>query len=275
MKALSDTYIIHACPERMWYVNRFLVPSMRAQGIEPAIRCDTKHLGCLENCMRIFQDMHGDGGAWHLQDDVIICPDFSERTKQPLSDEIVCGFVVDSDKNLSKTGAVVPHDMWWSFPCIWIPNHLARECARWFYNAGSRRYPDRAASHKMDDWFFKKFMETYYPKYKVLNLKPNLVDHVDFLIGGTVINKERQKKSTRAAWFDDQSLVEKLEREIKGVDTGGSLEYVKVCFDAPKGWDLENCFVKVEKGKVIIDHPIDHMVYERCISELKEEACST
>ena len=29
-----SSYIIHACPARMWYVNGYLIPSMREQGIE-------------------------------------------------------------------------------------------------------------------------------------------------------------------------------------------------------------------------------------------------
>ena len=53
-----------------------------------------------------------------------------------------------------------------------------------------------------------------YPDYKVLNLKPNLVDHIDYLLGGTVINKERKNKNVRAVWFEDLDLVENLEKKL-------------------------------------------------------------
>ena len=67
-------YMIHACPQRMWYVEEFLVPSMRDQDIRPdeiEIRCDTEGKGNLLSCMESFRDCgERPGGTWHLQDDV-------------------------------------------------------------------------------------------------------------------------------------------------------------------------------------------------------------
>ena len=55
-------YVIHACPERMWYVDNYLIPSMRGQSIHNIdVRCDNEHIGCLESCMQIFKSMDGDG----------------------------------------------------------------------------------------------------------------------------------------------------------------------------------------------------------------------
>lgn len=34
--------LIHACPERMWYVEGFLVPALRSLGTEPAIWNDAE-----------------------------------------------------------------------------------------------------------------------------------------------------------------------------------------------------------------------------------------
>ena len=48
------------------------------------------------------------------------------------------------------------------------------------------------------------------------------------------------------------------------------MEYKKMIFEIPIGWDINHCFVKIENNKVIIDHPVDHMIFERCISELLE-----
>ena len=212
-------YVIHACTQRMWYVTEFLVPSLEQQGIDDIlIKCDEKGIGNLENCMNIFAHITTPGGTWHLQDDIIVCHDFKERTNEP-SYDIICGFVSPNDEHLKYEGYVAPKDMWWSFPCIYIPNNLARECANWYYEYAKYKgiYSWMIKNTKYDDYFFREFLMLRYPNYKVLNLKPNLVDHVDYLMGGTTINKEREKKfkTVRAKWFNDKYLVDELEIKIK------------------------------------------------------------
>ena len=231
---MSEKYIIHTCPERMWYVGRYLVPSMRAQDLDVEVRCDSKRIGNLEHCMQIFRSMPDDnGGAWHMQDDVIICRDFAERTKEH-DDNIVCGFVIKFDGNLRYEGQTVPKTMWWSFPCIYIPNRLARECAEWFDRVASQKYADRTRTGKLDDWFFKKFLKINYSTYHVINLRPNLVDHIDYLIGGTVVNKDRNNKKVRSAYFEDKDLVNELEEKLKS-DTRDDCKYIIMC-----GGDYKN-----------------------------------
>ena len=59
--------LIHAVPERMWYVEEFLIPALRAQGAEKIeIWNDTEHRGNLAACMDAFAAREGDGGTWHL-----------------------------------------------------------------------------------------------------------------------------------------------------------------------------------------------------------------
>ena len=51
-------YMIHACPQRMWYVNDYLLPSLKAQGIpeeEIAIWNDTEGKGTLFSCLESFK----------------------------------------------------------------------------------------------------------------------------------------------------------------------------------------------------------------------------
>lgn len=206
----EERYIIHACPERRWYVDQYLVPSM--DGLDVQVCCDDNHIGNLESCMQIFRNMTGDGGTWHMQDDVMICRDFAERTKEH-GDSIVCGFCVRKDDNMRYVGNTIPFRMWWSFPCIYIPNFLVRECADWFYRTATRKYAERIQTKKLDDWFFKKFLKIHYTNYPVVNLKPNLVDHIDYLLGGSVVNKERVR-DVRSAFFEDKDLVRELERKI-------------------------------------------------------------
>ena len=46
------------------------------------------------------------------------------------------------------------------------------------------------------------------------------------------------------------------------------MKYKKLLFDIPVDWDIAKCFVSIKGGKVIIDHPVDHMIFERCTSDL-------
>ena len=211
-------YIIHACPGRMWYVEKYLVPSMRDQGVNNIqIKCDNNSLGNLESCMQIFMSTYGDGGVWHMQDDVIICNGFKERTDNYDGYEgVVCGFAYINDENVKNTGLVNPSRMWWSFPCVYIPNNIARECAQWFYTKAryNSKYAKWTQSNKYDDAFFKEFVVLNYPNIPVLNITPNLVDHVDYLIGGSQINYIRKETQTRSLYFEDLDLVDELSKKI-------------------------------------------------------------
>lgn len=207
-------YFIHACPKRMWYVVNYLIPSMEEQGIKNIeTRCDAYGLGNLESCMRAFDSMpDDDGGTWHLQDDVIVCRDFRKLTEQ-YDDGIVAGYTHNDSPN---TGEQLPTNLWYSFPCIRIPNKLARECATWYYSYAKyyAKYWEWVHMGKCDDNFFREFMIKNYPDYKVTNLVPNLVDHVDYLIGGSIVNVYRGDYQMRAAYFEDGYLVDQLAHDL-------------------------------------------------------------
>ena len=205
-------YIIHACPQRMWYVEKFLVPSMQDQWLDPEVRCDTERRGCLEACMNIFASMEGDGGAWHMQDDVIICRNFAERTKSA-TNGVVNGFVWTKGA-YNDIGIVNQRFGWNSFQCTYIQNDIARGCAEWFYSEGRIKHKQLAETGRFDDCFFRLYLQECHSKMNVLNLKPNLVDHIDFLIGGTVVSFDRKEKECRSAWFEDLDLVEELAKKL-------------------------------------------------------------
>ncbi len=216
-------YVIHACPQRMWYVNDFLIPSLKNQGIEDIdVRCDTQKLGNLEKCMNIFSVMNEEGGSWHLQDDVIICRDFAERTKKYSGDDVVCGYVWENSTNLDKIGWTAPQDMWWSFPCIYIPNKMARECSKWYYGWAKRdeKYKIYFGKKQYDDYFFREFLLVYYPEIPVLHIKPCLVDHIDYLIGGTTILPSGRGEESHSKWFEDPDLVDELKMKLEGYRHG-------------------------------------------------------
>lgn len=211
-------YMIHACPKRMWYVNDFLIPSMLAQGIEKeqiTVYNDEKHEGNLKACMHSFQTLPDDnGGTWHLQDDVIICRDFRKRTEKHNAG-FIAGFVSQRyDKNI-KMGLVTMRAMPWTFPCIRIPNKVARDCGEFVLEqlVGNPVYANKMKNGDGDDWAFKLYADTFLKDKMFYNLKPSLVDHIDWLIGGSAVGTKRNEP-TRARYFDDNDLIEDLERRL-------------------------------------------------------------
>ena len=215
-------YMIHSCNQRKWYVDKYLVPSMLKQGIKQSdilVWNDDKEIGNLESCMQSFlytQSYKGgaDDGIWHLQDDVIICRNFKELTEQ-YNKDIVCGYCHDGDGYKHMIGRVDTKRMWYSFPCIRIPNDIAYGCAKWFYKdvINNYEYHQWIKAKKYDDAIFHIFIEDY-TDVPILNLSPNLVDHIDYLIGYSVVNQIRGKVETRAIYFEDKDLVDNLKKSL-------------------------------------------------------------
>ena len=212
--------MIHACPARMWYVDGFLVPDLMEQGIKDiTIWNDTEKRGNLAACMAAFASCSGDGGTWHLQDDALICSDFAERIQAEEGNLIVCGFVSDQygpDKTL--TGCVYMADMWNSFLCLYIPDRIARECAEWYHTGAWKgdANPDLWTLYELgcgDDTFFREFMQIHHGTEKAVNLAPNLVEHIDWIIGGSAVSKYRDFIAT-SAYFPDRDRVKRLEQRI-------------------------------------------------------------
>lgn len=46
------------------------------------------------------------------------------------------------------------------------------------------------------------------------------------------------------------------------------MEYKKILFNIPVGWDINKCFVKIKDNKIIMDKPVDHCIFNRCTSPL-------
>lgn len=209
-------YLIHTYPKRLWYVKQYIIPSMLKQGIsgdDINIYNDEKGEGNLRACMNAFGSVpNDDGGTWHIQDDIIIASDFAKRTKA-YDSGLVCGFsslLYDGDIQ-EKKGAVKRELMWFSFPCIRIPNAWARECAEWVtkYIIGNpvyKRYWEKGVN---DDWAFRQYLKEFHKDCIALNIVPNLVDHVDYLIGGG--SGGTRKKPCRSQYWEDEELVSELE----------------------------------------------------------------
>ncbi len=219
-------YLIHTYPKRLWYVEKYLLPSLISQGIpEENIRVynDSKGEGNLRACMNAFLTCEGEG-TWHLQDDVVICSDFKERTKW-YDHGLVCGFsskYYDGDLE-EKKGAVARKDMWFSFPCIRIPDSWARQCAEWVLNEiiGNPVYKRFWEKGRNDDWAFRTYLKTFHKDCVALNIMPCLVDHVDYLLGGG--SGGQRKIPVRAQYWDDPQIIERLEEQLNNDNTRNAL----------------------------------------------------
>jgi len=213
-------FLIHTYPKRLWYVEEFLVPSLKAQGAENIeIWNDIEKKGNLRACMESFAARSGNGGTWHLQDDVIICHDFVEQCEEH-DDGVVFGFCCRNfNDRLSAYGDVYVPDAWNSFQCVRIPDQWARECADWVFSlkweteSTCPELPILWKLNKGDDTFFHEFMASRYSTETAENMKPNIVDHVDYLVGGSSINY--RDYIARAEYFEDQYLIEELAQAIK------------------------------------------------------------
>lgn len=209
--------MIHACRGREWYVNDYLVPSLEAQGINDiTVWVDRDDRGNLASCVESFYQVSKRGGeTWHLQDDVLICRDFGERI-QRAPPGIVCGFCVSAYEKGLYCGEVAAQYMWESsFPCIKIPNKMAGEFAQWVIDGAVNRadLQPMIQTNKKDDTLFHIFVLEEYFKSKVYNMAPHLVDHIDWLIGGSMINKTRPFIA-RAAFFEDEDLITELQGKL-------------------------------------------------------------
>lgn len=197
----------------------YLIPSMEEQGIDRehiTTYVDSTEQGCLESCMDSFSSCNKQGGTWHIQDDVIISSTFKEYTEL-YDDGIVCGITTIYDRNRRyEVGEVGIDKMWYSFPCIRIPNDVAKGCAAWYYNEIKHNpvYKFKIEDKKHDDEIFRLYLETFRSDVKVRNLAPNIVDHIDFLLGGSVVNKQRTDEA-RALTFNEPQLVEQLKIRLQ------------------------------------------------------------
>lgn len=218
--------MIHTCNKREWYVYNFLIPSLVEQGIgqrQIKVWHDYDRLGNLGSFLGslkwIKEDYGGQGSFWHLQDDVCISKSF-KKTIDEYDQGIVCGFV---NKEFNKNGVNFygrqpVSKMWFSFPCIRIPNNYAVEFLDWIYNQAifRERTYKWYQTGRMDDSLWKEFMEQKHHREYVMNLNPNIVDHIDYLLGGSQVNVDRGQGKREAFYWGQDEIVADLAKKIGG-----------------------------------------------------------
>lgn len=211
--------LIHACPARMWYVEEFLIPSLEEQGIENIdLALDDTGKGNLQACLDSFEECgKHSGDTWHLQDDVLLCHDYAERISEIEEGIVACGFchTLFEPFNTPRVGCVPAVFMFNSFPCIRIPNEVAAEFVEWYKTDARYRenYQDWVNSGIHDDGFWHDFYSEQHKDDYVLNVAPALVEHVDWLIGGSIANEWRGY-ICRASYWDDEYLITELAKKL-------------------------------------------------------------
>ena len=215
--------LIHACPQRMWYVRDFLIPTLQEQGAKNIeVWNDINKQGNLVACMRSFASRKGTGdeGTWHIQDDVLPCRDFVKRCEE-YDEGLVYGFCCEQfGDRLDAAGEVYMADSWHSFQCVRIPDEWARGCAEWVFSKawqGESSLPELQILFGVghgDDTFFREYTNCRHGYETALNLKPNLVEHVYWLMGGSSM-KRYWDFIASAEFFEDLDLVDELKERIK------------------------------------------------------------
>lgn len=257
-------YFIHAVPSRLWYINQFLIPSMLKQGItvnELEMYMDNNGDGNLVSCLNSFSMVpNDDGGMWHLQDDIMISHNFSEITHDVPKDTVMCGMCMDIDEEQEKPdGKVNAENMWYSFQCIYIPNRIALHFVHWFNTVAinDEKYTLWISKNKYDDSFFRMFMLENYPDYNIINIKPNIVNHVDYMLDGSLINKDLEDVkgiNRQAKYFEDTGLQKQLASDV----TTHKL-ILKVKSQAKELLPIEDNIVDIKPHKIItVKEPMNY-----------------
>ena len=213
---LAETiYLIHTCPKRKDFVDNYLVPALKLQGIESSrifIYNDTQKLGNLQAYIKaadIISGQRPDIQIVHLQDDIIPCSTFKEvietNYKELYDVDVVCGFnsQYDNANNFFVRKAV---DSWFSFQCIKFSNKMLQDFVFWIKNKGQYLYKNWYDQGKYDDSFFKEYIQSVKPNPLVLNLNPTIVQCVDDIIGGSVINNSRGFNMKSSLFLDGETI---------------------------------------------------------------------
>lgn len=215
--------LIHAVPQRMWYVENFLLPQLREQGADHIeLFVDREKLGNLEACLRSFEQLPEEGGTWHLQDDLLMAKDFVKRAGS-FGGLVASGFCCIPFRDDPRTrGEVYIPDLWHSFQCIHIPNRLAKEFAAWVRSGDWRESsnPEVAVLNRIgkgDDTHFREFLLCRHGSKTAYNFAPNLAEHIDWLIGGSTLSTSGKwfPDLPRSAIWEDEDMVTDLRRRLK------------------------------------------------------------
>ena len=226
MQTRKVKYLIHSCESRQWYVEKFIIPSMLEQGIKEEdiynyvdTAKDGNLLAFIKSCKKALEMWGEDASVWHIQDDVLLSKRFKEVSEMNFDKySVVCGFTCFYDDGREAGEYPIKDNIWYSFPCVLIKNRILKPFVNWVDTFVWRdpQFGVWVRKKKGDDFIFRVYIESYHPKELCLNLAPNLVEHVDYLLGGSTVNMQRTMNA-RSQYWDENDLVEKLQEEISKI----------------------------------------------------------
>ena len=218
-----NKYMIHSCDKRLWYVRDFLIPSMLRQGIsrnDIILWNDASYTGnfrSFKNSMSfIANNLNPDDATWHIQDDVFLSEKF-RWVCENVYDGVAYGFWSDcgADEGKDNPGWVTVDKSWTAFPCVRIPNSYAQEFLDWYkQNCGSMAVYAFAKTNRGDDIVFNFFLQDMHHDEQIYNIYPNIVEHIDYLLGGSTVYKERTSPVKSEYWYEGERT-ELLKRHIE------------------------------------------------------------
>ena len=212
--------LIHACEQREEYVRGFLIPELIRQGWDKdKIVLWVDHgRGNLQAYLGSYAALPDTGDWWHLEDDVLPDGRFFKYA-QGLSHfpGIVCGFGAGLYYGLRDFGYVQdPSEIFYSFPCIRIPCEVVKSFLRWLEQVKDR-FKKTISSGAGIDYLFREYIKTQ--DVPIFNFKPCLVEHIDDLLGGSLVNPERGQ--AKAVIFEDPGALARLQGWKEGNDGAG------------------------------------------------------
>lgn len=197
--------LIHGSSRRAAYLYSYLIPKLCGTD-KIKIDMDAENKGNLQAYLDSYRRLPNKGDTWHLEDDVLPDRRFKEWMEQMESFRgIVCGFGCKGSRNV--LGEIKdPEDMWYSFPCIRIPNDYIKDFLEWLEVTRDEEIARKIRAGKGIDFIFHKYVcERPIPIY---HHNPCMVEHVDDLIGGSLISVRREP--VKAVRFEDKAAVEEL-----------------------------------------------------------------
>lgn len=128
----------------------------------------------------------GDEAALHLEDDIILCPDFVNKVEEIVSkheDDVIQFFSMRKD-DLTIGTRYIPGYRFMMNQCFYLPSGMSKALAE--YKTTWKRIEEHPTGYDilMADYFKERGI-------RYLNIVPNLVDHVECK---SIINPRRSSK---------------------------------------------------------------------------------
>lgn len=224
VKDAMKWYMIHSCNKRKWYVESFLLPSMIEQGIPREnimLWNDYKSEGNLAMFVKSMKAVSSilpiGESVWHLQDDVMISSDFAAITEECPPKFVCNGFCAFEKSHFGDVGWQTPKNRWLSFQCTQIPVRYSKGFIDWweYEILAKNREERRRRENKHDDHFFWEFMSEVYENDPIYNIVPNIVQHIDYMLGGSVLGNDTDRRIGKAQYWRENEREERLFEAIK------------------------------------------------------------